>query len=192
MPTQYDSIGTLYNGMKTLPVASLERRNVEAAIKPHIQGARVLDLACGTGYYSRFLLEWGARQVVGVDISSTMVDAACAAATSAAEPKDRLDFLVGDCATPEPIKHDGGDFDIVLGAWFLNYAPDAQTLKNMFRTVSLNLKAGGRFIGIVWPPTSNPRRHLQKALIARPAGRNGGIEVLPTKRLRDGGVVAHL
>ena len=51
MSTQYDDIGSAYDEMKKLPVAILERENVKAALAPHIHGAKVLDLACGTGYY---------------------------------------------------------------------------------------------------------------------------------------------
>ncbi|KAL9615086.1 MAG: hypothetical protein Q9167_000509 [Letrouitia subvulpina] len=183
MRTQYDGIGTLYNRIKELPVAFLERANVEAAIRPLIKGARVLDLACGTGYYSKALVEWGAESVVGVDISSAMVEAARKACSS-----DKISFLVGDCSSP--MEFEGGPFDIVLGAWFLNYAPDQRTMTSMFRNIALNLKEGGNFIGLVWPPTDNPKRHLQKALAARPQ-RSGGLSVLPTQKVKNG-VKAHL
>lgn len=62
MSTQYDGIGTSYDEMRKLPVALLERSNVQAAVTPYIHGARVLDLACGTGYYSQFLLTLGRIQ----------------------------------------------------------------------------------------------------------------------------------
>lgn len=36
----------------------------------NIEGKKVLDLACGDGYYSRYAKDIGANTVVGVDISS--------------------------------------------------------------------------------------------------------------------------
>jgi protein-L-isoaspartate O-methyltransferase len=42
---------------KVLPILRIETANVYAALLPLIKGARVLELACGTGYYSRLLLE---------------------------------------------------------------------------------------------------------------------------------------
>ena len=74
--TQYDSIGLAYESMKKLPAALLERQNLQSVITPFITNAKVLDLACGTGYYSRLLLSWGASKVVGVDISPKMVEVA--------------------------------------------------------------------------------------------------------------------
>jgi len=76
MSTQYNAIGTRYNDMKALPAVKLERSNTKEAVNPYVQEANVLDLACGTGYYSLAMLEWGARNVVGVDISEAMVEGA--------------------------------------------------------------------------------------------------------------------
>lgn len=55
---------------------------IEAAIhlnryfiaKPYVQGKRVLDIACGEGYGSRLLKEWGAAEVIGVDISEEAIE----------------------------------------------------------------------------------------------------------------------
>jgi 2-polyprenyl-3-methyl-5-hydroxy-6-metoxy-1,4-benzoquinol methylase len=38
-----------------------------------LDGKRVLDLACGFGFYPRLLKQHGAAQVVGVDISPEMI-----------------------------------------------------------------------------------------------------------------------
>ncbi|KAK0620590.1 hypothetical protein B0T14DRAFT_521771 [Immersiella caudata] len=53
--SQYDAIGETYM-MKRLPTACLESSNLHTAIASHVKGARVLDLACGAGYYSQLLL----------------------------------------------------------------------------------------------------------------------------------------
>lgn len=53
MSTQYDDIGATYEEMRQLPIAILQDANVEAAVAPFIKSAKVLDLACGTGYYSK-------------------------------------------------------------------------------------------------------------------------------------------
>ena len=37
---------------------------------------KVLDIACGEGYGSRLLLDWGAEEVVGLDISSEAIESA--------------------------------------------------------------------------------------------------------------------
>jgi ubiquinone/menaquinone biosynthesis C-methylase UbiE len=40
---------------------------------PDVRGGRALDLACGTGRYSRLLAESGAREVVALDVSGAML-----------------------------------------------------------------------------------------------------------------------
>ena len=40
----------------------------------HCKGRRVLDIACGEGYGSRMLKEWGASEVLGVDVSQDAID----------------------------------------------------------------------------------------------------------------------
>jgi SAM-dependent methyltransferase len=154
--TQYDAIGEAYADMKRMPGALLERENLRAALSPHIRNATVLDLACGTGYYSRLLLEWGASRVVGVDISSAMVTAAQKASASKNIPPEKLTFLVGDAMKPlgQSIK-DSGPFDIVLGAWLLNYAPSQEDMTSMFRNISSSLRPGGVFVGITPPPAQD-------------------------------------
>ena len=184
MSTQYDDIGAAYEEMRKLPISILQDANVEAAVAPFIKGAKVLDLACGTGYYSKKFLEWGAKQVVGIDISKGMVDAANAASMNS----DRLSFYVGDCSVPA--RHKDGGFDVVFGAWLLNYASDGKEMANMFRNVSINLNGSGHFIGVTPPPTDNPRRHCERALVARPA-QYGGVVVTITKDVKDG-VATHL
>ncbi|MBR1277480.1 bifunctional 2-polyprenyl-6-hydroxyphenol methylase/3-demethylubiquinol 3-O-methyltransferase UbiG [Bradyrhizobium sp. AUGA SZCCT0283] len=44
--------------------------------KPHVEGKRVLDIACGEGYGSHFLKSWGAFSVCGIDVSADAISAA--------------------------------------------------------------------------------------------------------------------
>ena len=150
MSTQYDDIGTAYGDLKTIPAARMERVNVRDAVAPYVKGARVLDLACGLGYYSRALLEWGAAEVVGIDISPAMVEGAKAEAAKSGE--QRCSFAVGDASQPSEL--DGGPFDLVLGIWLLNYAPSAEVMTRMWQTVAMNLRPGGVFVGLMPPPES--------------------------------------
>ena len=41
-----------------------------------LTGARVCDIACGEGYLSRFLAQLGPREVIGIDLSSELIDVA--------------------------------------------------------------------------------------------------------------------
>lgn len=76
MSTQYNTIQGPYDSLRQKSIAIIEHENVQTTVAPFIQNARVLELACGSGYYTYDFLKWGASAVVGVDISPVMVEEA--------------------------------------------------------------------------------------------------------------------
>ena len=184
MSTQYDSIQAAYDEWRTRSIALIEHANVKSAVAPFIKDANVLDLACGSAFYSYDLLEWGAQKVVGVDISPVMIKEAQAAASSRTIPDNAsINFKVADCM--EPVAYDGGPFDLVFAAWLLNYAPSGKELVKMFRNVALNLKDGGRFVTVCPPGTQDPTAFCQAERDVRPQG-SGGLLWSITKDVEDG------
>ncbi|KAM3541858.1 hypothetical protein ARSEF1564_005226 [Beauveria bassiana] len=158
---QYDAIATKYDAIKTTAFNAVERHSFGTCVKPFLEPPRtknVLDLACGTGFYSFCLLEWGARSLTGVDVSQVMVDAA-AMRLQGSEHATRAKFIQGDGLAPKLFPAGNGEregsFDVVTGAWFLNYASNADELRAMFDTIALNLKSGGVFVGICMHPTND-------------------------------------
>lgn len=115
-----------------------------------LRGKSVIDLACGEGFYTRFLKRHGAARVVGVDISQGMIDLA-----RREEESNRLgvDYLVRD------VKHLALDetFDVVVAAYLLNYAQTYDQLLEMCLTISRHLKPGCRFVTV-----NNDPRHESK------------------------------
>jgi len=160
---QYDAIGTKYDFFRTHPITQVEAFNLRAAVTPYLvgvpsaqnggRGPRVLDLACGTGHYSRKLLDWGAAYVLGVDVSPEMIEAANQE-SSPNTSSGKLEFRVGDALTMGRIVAEDDEedlFDIVTGVWLLNYAEDSTQMTQMWNTISANLSGGGVFIGILPP-----------------------------------------
>ena len=155
IPPQKKDLGATYEEMWKLPVALLQDANVEAAVAPIIKDAKVLNLACGNGHYSKRFLELGATQVLGLDISKAMIEAANAAAAAedaavvedtaeandATWSADKLRSQVADCSTP--VRREEGPFDVVFGACLLNHASNGKEMAGMFRNASTNLKNGG-------------------------------------------------
>ena len=183
MATQYDNIGGLFNEMAQTPAARLIEHNVHSATSPFIKGAKVLDLACGTGHYSNSLISWGASSVLGVDISSAMIKAAKIGAIS-----QNLKFEVADCSVPKVFG--SGEYDIVLAVWLLNYAATREQMVDMFRTIVMNLKDGGTFIGVTPFPTDDPRSHDERAIESRPK-LPGNVFAIPKGDVADG-IVEHV
>lgn len=178
MANQYDNIAAPYNEMRKVPAAKLVDHNVKVAVSPFVRGAKVLDLACGTGLYTQALFSWGASQVFGIDLSSGMIDVARATVTS-----ENVQFEVSDCSKPKI--YETGEYDLVLGAWLLNYAASKEEMTNMYQTAAVNLKSSGVFVGVTPHPSGDPEAHLQRTLDTRPVGLNE-VAVLPTYEIPDG------
>lgn len=64
---------------------------------------------------------------------------------SAESSEATIDFIIADCT--KPTSYAGGPFDLVFGAWLLNYATDHAGLVDMFHSIALNFK-GGHFVSV--------------------------------------------
>ena len=188
MSTQYENIRAAYDEIRKTSIALIEHANVQEILAPFIRDARVLDLACGSGFYSYHLLKWGASKVVGVDISPAMLEEARAASSEIYSDSAIIHFILADCS--KPVAYEGGPFDVVFGAWLLNYAPSGKEMVNMFRNVALNLKDGGLFVAVVPPPTKDPAAFVEAERKIRPValGGSGGLISNVTGEVEDGSV----
>jgi SAM-dependent methyltransferase len=85
---------------------------VMEALRDAGPGARALDLGCNEGWFCHRLLEWGADEVVGVDLRPQNVRRATLVRDHFGIPPERLQLVEGDVleATPERL----GRFDVVL------------------------------------------------------------------------------
>jgi ubiquinone/menaquinone biosynthesis C-methylase UbiE len=109
------------------PLMVAEQREMLARL-PDVTGARVLDLACGTGRYARLLERAGARHVVGIDFSMAMLRRASGA-------RVRGDL----CALPLRSRC----FDLVVSGLALGHAAD---LAGCARECARVLEPGGRLL----------------------------------------------
>ncbi|MFC8128246.1 class I SAM-dependent methyltransferase [Streptomyces sp. NPDC057302] len=143
---QYDEIGEAYEGFKALPLEQYSVVPSFLAMVGDVRGRSVLDLASGTGFYSREFRRRGATDVLGVDISGEMVSVA-----RQLEQRDQLGvrYEVGDVAELRPL---GTRFDITLAVQLLNYAPDVATTERMCRNIHRNMKPGGELFALNQSP----------------------------------------
>lgn len=125
--------------------------------------------------------------MLGVDLSPAMIEEARASARSQNLTNSvTIDFRIADCSKPVP--YEGGPFDVVFGAWLLNYAPGGKDMVDMFRNVALNLKDGGHFVAVMPPPTQDPAAFVEAEAKARPSesGGSGGLICSVTGVVEDG------
>lgn len=135
----YDEIGEAFEGFKTLPLARYGEVPGFLALVGDVRGKSILDLACGTGFYSREFKRRGASEVLGVDISGEMI--AAARSLEEANPLG-IAYEVGDIAElpayDEP-------FDVAVAVQAFNYADDVATIERMTRAIHRNLAPGAEF-----------------------------------------------
>jgi SAM-dependent methyltransferase len=148
---QYDHIGSKYD--EYARTATLKRAECYTFFRMvgALEGKRIMDLACGFGFYTRLLKQRGAAQVTGIDVSPEMVR--LAHQQEQAEPLG-ITYQVGDAVSLAPL----GPFDLVTAVHLLTYATSKDQLLGMFRSAYDNLVAGGRFIAY----TNNPAFTLSK------------------------------
>ena len=140
-PAEYDDIAADYAASKQLPYRIAVEAPTLFALAGDVRGKTILDLPCGDGTYARALARRGAASVLGVDLSSGMVERA--RMSERAAPLG-IRYQVGDAASLGTL----GAFDLVVACYLFNYARTATELLAFARTAAANLKPGGRLVGI--------------------------------------------
>jgi len=151
MNAQYDAIAEHYRRSKSSPLRTYVEAYTFLNLIGDVGGKRILDLACGEGFYSRRLKKLGAARVVGVDVSAEMI--------RLAEEREREDPLGVEytCADARDLG-DLGQFDIVVAAYLLHYAPNETDLERMCRNIARHLPAAGRFVTL----NENPGQPVER------------------------------
>jgi len=156
MPTDYDQIAEQYQRAKRQPWRMHVEHYTLFELLGDLRGRSVLDLACGDGFFSRFLKQAGASRVLGVDISHGMIELA-----RAEETRHSLgaEYVVQDAKSlrlPET-------FDVVEAAYLLNYAQTREELLAMCRACARHLRPGGRFVTVNNDPAQPPEHFAATA-----------------------------
>jgi SAM-dependent methyltransferase len=111
-------------------------------------GARVLDIGCGTGCYSRPFARLTQASVIGLDVTVSLLGRARRASP------DNLHFTAGDAGElPFPAE----SFDAVVGNAVLHHLPLERAVPELIRV----LKPGGRFC-FAEPNLLNPHVFLER------------------------------
>lgn len=110
----------------------------ESLIPENFNNRIVLDHGCGNGRYGELFYQRGAKKVVGVDLSSSMIQEAV---RKKEEKKiQQLEFVQGDINNL-PIGEE--KFDFVFSRFSLMYSPDIEEVIN---EISESLKENGEIL----------------------------------------------
>lgn len=134
MNHQYnDSLANIYDNLNQLKKYQQE---IEYVLKYVEEGARILDVGCGTGTHSKLLSKLG-HECVGIDPSSAMIKIA---------NKDNNTDAKFYHSTIQDFSDDES-FDVCISLFnVINHVMTLQDLQVFFKNVLLNLEIDGLFI----------------------------------------------
>ena len=143
----YDSIADQYVEFKKAPYRTAVEQYtlLDCMLLKHelnaANGARILDLACGDGHYTRKIRQLfpNCTYLCGLDISTTMIELAKACENT---NKLGIDYICADgkdLPVPEQL------YDIITAVYYLNYAQTRADLRAMIKGIFDQLKQGGTF-----------------------------------------------
>lgn len=112
-----------------------------------LEGADVVDIGCGEGYFARQLKKEGANRVHAIDISEEMINRAME--QEAAEELG-IEYSTGGATDLGSL--DDASFDVAVAMFLFNYLTVEQSVRAM-QEVRRVLRKGGRFIFAVPHPS---------------------------------------
>lgn len=144
-----------------------------------VPGGHWLDAGCGTGTFSRMLLEHGAEQVTGIDGAERMIARARAAAQATNATAEVLRFERVN--TVEDLPFNNASFDHAISFSVLEYVAVPERVAAEIARV---LRPGGTCIVSIPNPRSAIRRtqYAARSLLEKRRGGTGGVTYLESSR----------
>lgn len=119
------------------------------ALLPEIAGRRVVDLGCGFGWFSRWADQLGAASVLGVDLSTKMLERA-----KADTPSSNVEYRRADL---DSLVLDDASCDLVFSSLTLHYVHD---LDRLLEAIARSITPGGTMVfSVEHPIYSAPTTH---------------------------------
>jgi ubiquinone/menaquinone biosynthesis C-methylase UbiE len=125
---EYDEIYT-----RDDPLRQPELVHAAARMKEVVAGRRVLEIACGTGFWTE-VASAVAVEVVAIDLSAEMIDVA----KQRAYPRGNVRFIVADAYRLDDVPD---DFDAALANFWISHVPKSK-LHGFLRRFHAHLKPG--------------------------------------------------
>ncbi len=117
MQSYYATRAPEYDNIYLKPERQHDLRAIESWLPPIFSNATVLEVACGTGYWTQFI-EPAAAHIVAIDASSETMDIA-----KRRVPEGKTKFLAGDAYN---LSHNLGKFNAAFAGFWFSHVPKAR------------------------------------------------------------------
>jgi len=100
------------------PVRQAELAAIRTELRARLAGRRVLEVACGTGYWTQACTDV-ARHVVAIDLAPEVL----AVAREKSLPAEKVEFRIGDA---DALDAQAGEFDAGVAMFWLSHVPQSR------------------------------------------------------------------
>ena len=128
-----------YDRVYLKPERQADLRQIEAWLPARLVGRRVLEVACGTGYWTRFIAP-AAAEMLALDAAPETLDIA-----RQRVPPERVSFSVGDAYALLDSIEPGSRFDAAFAGFWWSHAP-RERLREFLQGLHACLEPGARVV----------------------------------------------
>lgn len=138
---QYETIADAFAASMALPFREAIEQHTLRELLGDVSRANVVDMACGDGFYTRWVKRSGALTAMGLDVSVEMIRRA-----EEMEQRNPLgcEYRQSDIATAVV----SNPVDVVIAVYSLGYARSGAQLRQFCKACYHALREGGRFVGL--------------------------------------------
>jgi toxoflavin synthase len=112
-----------------------------------VKGKTVLDLGCGSGFFTRRLAELDPKSVIGIDHSPEQIRLA------QEKPVANIEFRLGNIFV-DPLPPN----DITMAPFVLCYSENVQDLERLLKNIYASLASDGRLVAVMDMPNGKNHR----------------------------------
>jgi SAM-dependent methyltransferase len=128
----------------------------------------VVDIGCGSGFFTNALIEHGAKKVIGLDNSNTQLEIA-----KMNSPYSDIDYQYSDMFVDKLVRS-----DIMVAPFVANYARTIPILEHFFRQAHASLNENGKIVLVIdLPNGKNLQRFGAIKTMSKPFVNESGIKI---------------
>ena len=134
----YNKLSESYQQTTVKPDKQFSTLPTVLKITGNFENKVILDLGCGSGFFSNEFAHNGAKKVFGVDNSVEQINLA------KKNPLENTEYVIADI-----FKDNLPKADIVLAPYVVNYATDINHLVKLFQNIYTSLNKNGKLVIVV-------------------------------------------